>query len=166
MDGRLTGVRRLPIRVRRTEKRLGDGDVATHGNISKAVHAELTLRLKEARQELLQEHEKLSDRARFLQEAREQFDSVQTLVSVLPEILTEVTRDRRESNTPKPDAAYFGGLCHRSFHPQPRSLRRHLPGADGDADAVFGRRDRAAPAGAVRAVTLCQSSRVSKVCTC
>ena len=92
MDGRLTGVRRLPIRVRRTEKRLGDGDVATHGNISKAVHAELTLRLKEARQELLQEHEKLSDRARFLQEAREQFDSVQTLVSVLPEILTEVTR--------------------------------------------------------------------------
>lgn len=66
------------------------------GSISKAVHAELTLRLKEARQELLQEHEKLSDRARFLREAREQFDSVQTLVSVLPEILTEVTREEQE----------------------------------------------------------------------
>ncbi len=66
------------------------------GSISKAVHAELTLRLKEARQELLQEHEKLSGRARFLREAREQFDSVQRLVSVLPEILTEVTREEQE----------------------------------------------------------------------
>ena len=38
----------------------------------------------------------MSDRARFLREAREQFDSVQTLVSVLPEILTEVTREEQE----------------------------------------------------------------------
>jgi len=65
-------------------------------SISKAVHAELTLRLKEARQEILQKHEKLSERARFLQEARHLFGSVQALVSVLPKILTDVTREEQE----------------------------------------------------------------------
>jgi hypothetical protein len=75
-----------------TQREISYAEQRAEGVISKDVHAELMLRLREERAELEREHEKQSDRVSVIREAREQLDAAHLLVQALPQILGEVSR--------------------------------------------------------------------------
>ena len=93
----LDELRRIEARLDKIHQHeLSYAEPRAEGAISKEVHAELILRLKEERKELMQEHEKLLDHVQLLKEAHDQFDVAQTLVAALPQILSDVTREQQE----------------------------------------------------------------------
>ena len=106
MESRLTALqdsdevgdlKRIEARLQKaTQREISYAEQRAEGVISKEVHAELMMRLREERKELEQEHQKVSDRVGLLRDAREQLDAARILVQALPQILGEVAREEQE----------------------------------------------------------------------
>jgi len=106
MESRLTALemadevedlKRIETRLEKsTQREISYAEQRAEGTISKDVHAELMMRLREERRELEQEHEKLSNKVDVIREAREQLDAAHLLVQALPQVLGEVSRQEQE----------------------------------------------------------------------
>jgi site-specific DNA recombinase len=106
MESRLTALKnsdevgdlkRVESRLQKSlQREISYAEQRAEGVISKEVHAELMMRLREERKELEQEHQKLSDRVGLLRDAKEQMDAAHILVQALPQILGEVARAEQE----------------------------------------------------------------------
>lgn len=90
-------LKRIETRLEKsTQREISYAEQRAEGTISKDVHAELMMRLREKRRELEQEHEKLSNKVGVIREAREQLDAAHLLVQALPQVLGEVSRQEKE----------------------------------------------------------------------
>ena len=84
----------MPVLLHQRE--LSYAEQRAEGTITKDVHAELMLRLREERKELQQEHEKLSNKVALIREARQQLDAAHILVQALPQVLGDASRQEQE----------------------------------------------------------------------
>jgi hypothetical protein len=79
------------------ERELSYAEQRADGSISKAVHIELNHCLVESKRELLQVREQLSQKAKMIEDSRQQRDTAHNLVKALPETLPILSREEQES---------------------------------------------------------------------
>lgn len=106
MESRLTALensdeveelKRIQTRLEKSfQREMSFAEQRAENVISKEVHAELMMRLREERRELEHENERLSNKVHLIREAREQLDAAHLLVQALPQILGEVSRQEQE----------------------------------------------------------------------
>src|SRR5690606_486273 len=90
-------LRHVDLRVNKLHQReLSYAEQRAEGTLTKDVHAELVLRLREERKELQREHEKLSNKVVLIQEARQQLDAAHILIQALPQVLSDVFSREQE----------------------------------------------------------------------
>jgi site-specific DNA recombinase len=90
-------LKRIEARLQKTTQyEMSYAEQRAEGIISKEVHAELMMRLREEQRELEQEYDKLLNKVGVIREAREQLDAAHLLVQALPQILGEVSRQEQE----------------------------------------------------------------------
>src|SRR5690606_22983974 len=90
-------LRHVDLRLNKLHQReLSYAEQRAEGTLTKDVHAELMLRLREECKELQQEHEKLSNKVVLIQEARQQLDAAHILIQALPQVLSDVFSREQE----------------------------------------------------------------------
>jgi DNA invertase Pin-like site-specific DNA recombinase len=87
IEGRLT---------RLHQRELSYAEQRADGSIDKAVHQELTMRIEEDRKELVQAHAQLIERAKLIEQARDQLSTAQSLILALPEALPDLPKEEQE----------------------------------------------------------------------
>ena len=78
------------------ERELSYAEQQAEGIITAVVHKELTLRLQEAKRELVQTKYKLTQMAKLVEQARLQRDQAKELIKKLPEVISNTSRQEQE----------------------------------------------------------------------
>jgi len=93
----LEELERLEQRLEQLHQReLSYAEQRADNSINKSVHQELMLRLNDERKEALQAQAQLRQKAKRIEEARQQVDTAHTLVDTLPEALPDLSREEQE----------------------------------------------------------------------